>query len=255
MDTLGAAIGPLVAFGMLAMWPGDFRRVFFASAIPAAIAIAVLVLFVHAPRHVASLRSLAQARASLPPAFWRFCIADGAFQLANSSMAFVLLRARDAGIPAASVPLAYAGYNVVYAAAAYPAGQLADRFGRRPLLFAAYGLYAGTYALLAFAHGAPALVAVFALLGIQSALLEVSQRALVSDLAGAEGRATAFGIYYTVAGLALLPASIIAGALWDRFGAEVTFTVDAALALLAALLLLALLPLRGAAQERLDAAR
>ncbi len=253
LDTLGAAIGPLVAFALLAAWPGGFRRIFLVSAIPAALSLVVLALFVRAPRRepMAKVRALHLEFRALPTPVKRFLVADGVFQLANSSIAFVMLRARDGGIAVAAVPLVYLLYNLVYAALSLPAGALSDRIGRRPLLLAAYVLYAGVYALLAWS-GAPLLVmAALALYGVHSALIEVSQRSLLADLVGAERRGTVYGIYHTVVGFALLPASIVAGWLWDRYGARVTFGVDAALALLAAVLFVVLLP---AGHERRDVA-
>jgi MFS family permease len=244
LDTLGAAIGPLVAFALLARWPEDFRRVFLVSAVPAALSLLALALFVRAPRTAAAkqVRALHLEFRALPAPVKRFLVADGVFQLANSSMAFVMLRARDGGIPAAAVPLAYLLYNAVYAALSLPAGTLSDRFGRRPFLLAAYALYAVAYAALAWS-GAPVVVlAALAVYGVHSALIEVSQRSLLADLVDAERRGTVYGLYHTVVGLALLPASILAGWLWDRFGARVTFGVDAVLALVAAALFVVLLP-------------
>lgn len=256
LDTLGAAIGPLVAFALLTAWPGDFRRVFLASAVPAALSLVVLALFVRAPRIEAGrrLRALHHEFRALPAPVKRFLLVDGVFQLANSSVAFVMLRARDGGIPAAAVPLAYLLYNLVYAALSLPAGALSDRIGRRPLLLASYALYAVAYAALAWS-GAPAVVlAALAVYGVHSALAEVSQRSLLADLVDAERRGTVYGLYHTVVGFALLPASILAGWLWDRFGARVTFGVDAALALAAALLFVVLLPARREKEDIADAA-
>jgi len=241
MDTLGAVIGPFAAFAVLAAWPGRFRLVFALSAIPAALSIAVLVLFVRAGRHAAAGARRGEAGALGAP-FRRFLAVQGVFGLASSSLAFVLLRTRDAGFAPQHVPLVYAIYNAVYALLSLPAGMLSDRIGRRRLLFSAYLLFAGVYALLAWRATPAVVVAAMALLGLHSALLEVTQRAMVADLAGEARAGSAFGIYYAVIGLALLPASAVAGALWDRFGARATFGVDAALALLAAALFAVLLP-------------
>lgn len=245
LDTLGAAIGPLVAAALLAASPGDLRRVFLWSALPAMLSLAVLGFFVRAPRHAAAARAPLhhEVRAMGAP-FARFLIADGMFQLANSSNAFLLLRARDAGFSLVQVPLVYVGYNLAYALLSYPVGIVSDRIGRRPLLVAAYVLYALIYAGMAW-RAAPALVlGAFLLLGLHSALLEVSERSMIADFVSMERRATAFGVYHTVVGLALLPASALAGFLWDRYGARATFGLDAALALAAALLFVVLLPAR-----------
>ena len=243
LDTLGAAIGPLAAFVTLTVFPGDYRRVFLLSAVPATLSLAVIVLFVRAPRRapVAS-RALHRELGRLGAPFRRFLATAGVFSLASSSTAFLLLRARDVGFGERTVPLVYLLYNLVYALLAWPVGAASDRIGRRAMLLGAYLVFAGTYALVAWSATRAALVAGFVLLGVHSALLEGSQRSLVADLVPAERRATAYGIYYAVVGLALLPASIAAGAIWNRLGARAALGLDAALALAAAMLFALLLP-------------
>lgn len=167
---------------------------------------------------------------------------DGAFQLGNSSMAFVLLRTRGAGWSAGEVALVYLAYNLLYAALAWPLGGLSDRVGRRPLLLAAYAVYALAYAWLALGATRWGVVAALLLLAVHSALIEGQAKSLVADLVPRDLRATAYGVHATVAGLALLPASVAAGALWDRVGPAAPFVLGAAFAALAAVLLALLLP-------------
>ena len=243
LDTAGAAIGPLLAFLLLASFPGDYRRIFLISAIPAVLSLLVLARWVRPPERTTTPAHAAGGQ-RLASAFKRFLIADGVFQLGNSSVAFVLLRARDAGYSPGVIALIYAGYNVLYAALAYPAGLLTDRIGRRRLLLGAYLLYAAAYGILAGSSTRAAVLGAVAVLGVHSALIEVSQRSLVADLAG-EKRGTAFGVYHTVVGLALLPASWAAGWLWDRMGSSAAFTLGAACALIAAVLFVVLLPWHG----------
>ncbi len=251
LDTLGAAIGPLVAAALLAGSPGDLRRVFLWSALPATLSLAVLGWFVRAPRHQAAQRApLHHQVREMGGPFARFLVADGLFQLANSSNAFLLLRARDAGFSSIQVPLVYVGYNIAYALLSYPVGIVSDRIGRRRLLVAAYALYALIYAGMAWRAERGLVIGAFLLLGLHSALLEVSERSMIADFVGAERRATAFGVYHTVVGLALLPASALAGWLWDRFGARATFGLDAALAIAAAVLFVVLLPARDEQVDR-----
>ena len=250
MDTLGAAIGPLVAFALLAQRPDDFRRVFALAIVPAVLSVLVLLVFVSAPRHTpTTARSFGHEWRALGGPLRRFLLVDAIFQLGNSSMAFVLLRTRDVGFSAGQVTLVYFGYNVIFALLALPLGGLSDRLGRRPLLLGGYLVYAAVYGLLAATRSRLGAVIAFALLGLHSALIEGQQRSLVADLVPSGRRATAFGAYYTVVGLALLPASVAAGLLWERLGARVTFAADAALALAAAAALVTLLPL---AAERSD---
>ena len=251
MDTLGAAIGPLVAFAMLSVYPGQFRKIFLVSAIPAALSVLVLAIFVRAPRREAvKLRSLGLEARALGAPFHRFLLVAGMFSLASSSTAFLFLLARQAGYSDRQVPLLYLGYNLVYALLSWPVGELSDRIGRRSLLLLAYFSFAVLYAGLAWKASHVVVLVGFLVFGIHSALLESSQRTMIADLVPADRRATAYGLYYAVVGLALLPASVIAGQIWDRIGARATFAVDAGLALAAALLFALLLPPHGEYRDR-----
>jgi len=255
MDTLGAAIGPLVGWWLLTRWhalgAGAYRRIFFVSAVPAALAVLVLLVFVKAARHARpAAQTFAQRAGAMSGAFRRFLVVDGVFQLGNSSMAFVLLRTQAAGWNAGQVSLIYLAYNLGYALLSLPFGNLSDRIGRRPLLLAGYAIYAAVYALLALRATHWGVVIAFLLYAVHSALIEGQARSLVADLVAKDVRATAYGVQATVVGLALLPASIAAGALWDRVGPAAPFALGAALALLAALLFLVLLPSRRELEER-----
>ena len=255
MDTTGAAIGPLVGWWLLSHWSSDgaqaYRRVFLVSAIPATLSILVLLFMVDAPRRaVAQARSLLGQARLLGTPFWRFASVDAVFQLGNSSMAFLLLRTQQSGFSAAGVSLVYLAYNLLYASLSLPFGKLSDRIGRRPLLLAAYALYAVSYGIAALAPTRVGVVAAFLVLAVHSALVEGQARSLVTDMVPRDLRGTAFGAYYAVVGAALLPASIIAGLLWQRAGAAATFFFGGALALAAALLLALVLPARRELADR-----
>lgn len=252
MDTLGAALGPLVAFALLSAYPGELRRIFLFATVPAVLSMLVLAVFVRAPRAAPSggRATLLSELGGLGRPVYRFLVVAGVFSLAGSSMAFVLLRAGQAGFSPAQVPLVYMVYNLVYALLAWPLGTLSDRIGRRPLLFAAYLSFGACYALLAWRATPVTVVAAFVGLGVHSALLEGSQRSMLADLVGGGRRGTAYGLYYAVVGAALLPASVVGGLLWDRSGPAATFGVSAALALLAALLFALLLPARDERRDR-----
>jgi len=256
LDTLGAAIGPLVAFAMLRAFPGGFRRIFLLSVAPAALSLVVLAVFVRAKRHGAARAAsplFAEAKAMGGP-FHHFLLVAGLFSLANSSTAFLLMLAADrthgAGFTSAQVVLVYLLYNLVYALLSWPSGELSDRVGRRSILLGAYLLFAALYALLAWRAGAAFVIGGFAVLGLHSAMLEASQRGMLGDLVEPSRRGAAYGLYYTVVGVALLPASVIAGALWDCLGPRAMFAADAAIALLAGLLFAVLLPSRREYSDR-----
>ncbi len=247
MDTLGAAIGPLLGWWLLSHWQRlgseGYRRIFLVSGIPALLSVLVLALIVKAaPAAPRIARSVRHQAGALGPAFRRFLIVDAVFQLGNSSNAFVLLRTQSAGWSAGQVSLVYFAYNVAFALLALPFGRLSDRVGRRPLLWAAYAAYAASYSMLALHATRWGVVAAFLLLALHSALMDGQAKSLIADLVPRDLRATAYGVHATVAGLALLPASIVAGALWEGAGPAVTFLLGAALAAVAALLLAVLLP-------------
>ncbi|HTR96881.1 MAG TPA: MFS transporter [Candidatus Acidoferrales bacterium] len=254
MDTTGAAIGPLLGWWLLHRWHAlgaeGYRRVFLASAIPAALSVLVLLVFVRAPRRAPAAPRPRGAGGALGGALLRFLAVDAIFQLGNSSNAFVLLRTQGAGWNASQVMLIYLLFNVVYALLALPFGHLSDRIGRRPLLLAAYALYAVAYALFGWHATRAGVVAGFLVLAVHSALIDGQARALVSDLVPATVRATAYGVQATVVGVALLPASVLAGMLWERVGPAAPFVLGASLAALAAVLLPILLPARAAAEPR-----
>jgi MFS family permease len=254
MDTTGAMLGPLVAAAVLFLAPGDYRLVFALSAIPAALAVLVLVAFVRDRRPEGGVggggggdpvlphrpgAGPAPPPPPLPRAFWRLLAVVALFSLGNSSDAFALLRAQDAGVPAAAIPLLWFGFNAVYAAVAWTAGGWSDRAGRRRVLLAGLGLYVAAYLAFAAAASAWAAAGAFALYGVYYGLTEGVLRAAVADVVPADRRGTAFGVYYGATGGLALAASLAAGVLWDRVGPGAPFVFGAALAGAAALLLLA----------------
>jgi len=164
------------------------------------------------------------------------------FTLGNSSDAFLLLRAQQAGVPLALLPLLWALHHLVKAATSTWGGALSDRAGRRPTILFGWGLYALTYAGFAIAHAPLAVVGLFVVYGLFHATTEGAERALVADLAGAASRGRAFGLFHAVTGAVLLPASLLTGLLWQRFGAGIALGTGAVLAGLAALGLLLFVP-------------
>ncbi len=241
MDTLGAAIGPLVAFATLALRPENYRAVFWIAAIPGAIAIAVAVFLLRdIARPPAPGLAPRLGFAGLGRPFTIFTLIATVFALGNSSDAFLILRVKNLGLPAPAIPLAYFAFNVIYAALATPAGALSDRVGRRVMLIGGYAIFALVYLGFALAGGPGArlqAVGLFLVYGAYYALTEGVQRALVVDLVPSSMRATALGTFSTATGVALLPASLVAGILWDRVSPAAPFYFGAALATIAVILL------------------
>jgi MFS family permease len=148
------------------------------------------------------------------------------FGLANSSDTLLLLRARSAGLSASDLAFLFAAFNLVYALLAVPVGVLSDRIGRRPLLFVAWAVYIAVYVGFAFADSAPALVGLFLAYGIFYAASDGVIKAWITSLVPVERRGQAFALNAAASGL-LLPASVIAGALWDVSGPRAAFLFGA----------------------------
>ena len=172
-------------------------------------------------------------RTPLPSAFRALLVATVVFGLANSSDTLLLLRARSAGLSAAQLAFAYAAVNLVYALLAVPLGALSDRIGRRRLLIAGWAVYAAVYAGFAAATSAWQLWTLFAAYGVYYASAEGTVKAWVGDLVPVQRRGAAYGLYAAAAGLLVLPASVIAGGLWDAAGPDWAFGVGAVTATVA----------------------
>jgi MFS family permease len=246
MDHAGAMVGPLLASAALLV-TNDLRVVFALAAVPAVLAVTTLVLGVReAPRPLGTAVTAAETQSAGPlePAFLRYLCVLALFTLGNSSDAFLLLRAQETGVALAAIPAVWALHHLVKAGASTWGGSLSDRVGRRSVILAGWGVYALAYAGFAAAASPVAIVGLFAFYGLFHALTEGAERALVADLAGETTRGRAFGLFHAVTGAALLPASLVTGLLWQRFGAPVALGTGAALAALAALGLLVLVPSR-----------
>jgi MFS family permease len=242
MDHAGAALGPVLASAVLLV-TGEPRAAFALAALPAALAVLTLVRGVHEqPRRLGDTPREAAPRAPLEPALARYLAALTLFTLGNSSDAFLLLRAQQAGIPLALVPLLWSLHHVVKAGAGTWGGTLSDRVGRRPTILLGWSLYAIAYAGFATAEAPLAFPVLFMVYGLFHATTEGAERALVADLATPTSRGHAFGLFHAVTGAALLPASLLTGLLWQRFGAGTALGTGALLAALAALGLLVFVP-------------
>ncbi len=235
MDTLGAATGVLLAYYFLTRFSGDYSRVFLYSLIPAFLGVAALFF-------VRETKKLKSSDASKPVLKWSlldrrlkgFLIVTLIFTLGNSSNQFLLLRAKDMGFNDTTVLLLYLAYNIVYMIFAYPAGRLSDRIGRKRLIVTGYLFYGLVYLGFAIVGNASYLWLLFGLYGIYIGLTEGVQKALISDIAPVETRATLIGLHATLEGIGLLPASFIAGLLWDTISASAPFYFGGAMGIIAA---------------------
>ncbi len=238
-DNAGAVLGPLIAFIILASSNVSLRTVFWLASIPGAIAVLVAVVGVREVRHRdASTAKKADLHGHMGGRFWAFLGVVLIFTLGNSTDAFLLLRARQLGVPIALAPVLWALLNGVKSLSNVPGGVLSDRIGRRPTLVAGWLVYAVVYFLFARATHTWHAWALFAGYGIFFGLTEGAELALIADVAPAHRRGSAYGWYYLAIGIGALPASIVFGLLWDRYGSSVAFLTGATLALIAGIALL-----------------
>ena len=242
LDSVGAFLGPLVAVGLMLLWANDFRAVFWVAVIPGVLAVVVLVLGVKEPDHPHAGRGVNPItrenlrRLSRP--YWTVVALGGLFALARFSEAFLLLRAEQGGLSLAWIPLVMVVMNLVYSASAYPVGRLADRMSHTSLL--AMGLLVLLLADLVLAvsdHWTVVMLGV-AIWGLHLGMTQGLLAAMVAHAAPADLRGTAFGAFNLVSGCALLVASVVAGLLWDSFGAAATFLAGAGFCCLTLLCLL-----------------
>ncbi|MFQ5856477.1 MAG: MFS transporter [Anaerolineae bacterium] len=236
MDTAGAVAGPLLAYALLPVFSGNYRPIFALTLIPGLISVALLIFLVRERRVEASPAQRQGLKLSLAPfdrPFRLFLLAVLVFTLGNSSDAFLLLRANATGVPGVQIPLLWLVFNVVNALASTPAGALSDRMGRRGVIISGYGVFALVYLGFAGANTAWQIWLLFAAYGLYYGLTDGVQRAYAADLVPAHLRGTAFGIYHTLTGLALFPASLVAGWLWQTVGVPAPFFYGAAMSGLA----------------------
>ena len=237
MDNAGAVAGPLLAALLLKFVFDDVRSVFLLAAVPGVLAVALLLLRVReAPRRAPAAPGSESAAppGRLPRRFWTVIGIFVLFTLASSTDAFLLLKASSAGIPIWQLPLLWALFNGVKAAAGVPGGALADRIGRLPTILAGWTIYAAAYVGFAFAAGPTQIWGLFAFYALFYALTEGAERALVADLVPADFRGRAFGAFHASIGLASLPASLLFGIWWKVYGPHVAFLIGAGIALVAA---------------------
>ena len=243
-DHAGAVLGPLVALGLLLLFPGQLRLVFALALVPGVVAFVLVLTRVRetdvevqakpAQRAGGGLQSFATP---LSPRLRRFLIVVVLFTLGNASDAFLLLRAQQLGVSLALLPLLWAVLHVSKATWNLAGGALADRAGAGGTIVAGWVVYALVYVGFAFAGAEWHAWMLFIVYGVFYGLTEAPEKALVAGLSPAERRGTAFGAYHMAIGLAALPASLIFGAVWQYAGVTQAFLLSASLALAAALVL------------------
>lgn len=238
MDNSGAIVGPFAAFAMLTLLPGNYRLVFLLAGIPAILAIPVIIFGIKEARKNKYELFTRFHFKDFPVKYYFFLGIVFVFTLGNSTDALLMVKANESGIRVALIPLVYLITNVVSVFAAIPVGTLSDRIGKEKILIAGYLIYSAVYYGFGVTTSTGAMVALFAIYGLYSAATDGIQKAFISDLIDRNKQGTGLGIYNALLGITLLPASLIAGILYDRVNASVPFYFGAATALISVMMML-----------------
>lgn len=252
-DHLGAVVGPVCAF-LLLSWIAqnthdptarEYQQVFLYASVPVVIGLFVIVFFVREEKRELKQTEFAPVKISFKEFdgnFKRLMVVIGLFTLSNSTDAFLLLRAQQAGISPPVLPLLWMALHFSKVCSSIVFGNLSDRVGRRKLIFAGWVVYALVYAGFAFVSSAWQAWALFLIYGTYFGLTEGAEKAMVADMVQEEKRGTAYGLYNLAIGITVFPASLLFGLLWDELGASSAFLISALISIFAAVLLLTVRP-------------
>lgn len=246
LDTIGSLLGPLLAIGLMWSTTNRFSAVFWIAVIPAFLSFGLILVAVREPTRPQSLRRVRMPLhrselGRLDATYWWVVAVAAVFTLARFSEAFLVLRGQSIGLPLMLTPVVLVVMNIAYSASAFPIGILSDRVDRMTLLIIGLLLLMVADIALAFAAGIAGVGIGAALWGLHMGFTQGLLATLIADVAPAELRGTAFGVFHLATGLALLLASVIAGALWDVGGPKGAFVAGAGFA---ALTLVGLFPVR-----------
>jgi len=252
LDTIGAFLGPLLAIGLMWLTGNHFSAVFWIAVIPGFLSFILILVAVREPKRPEGLRRIRMpfSRSELgrlSATYWWVVAVAAVFTLARFSEAFLVLRAQSIGLPLMLVPVVLVVMNIAYAVSAYPVGAMSDRMDRVTILILGLLLLLAADLVLAFLPGVIGLALGVVLWGLHMGFTQGLLAALIADTAPPELRGTAFGMFNLITGLALLIASVTAGALWDVIGPGGTFVAGA---LFAVLTVVGLLPIRGRLDDR-----
>jgi MFS family permease len=237
MDNSGAIVGPLAAFALLFFFPNDYRRIFLLAGIPAILSIFVIIF------------GIKEAKKSKESLFKKFHFKDFSrkyylflaiifiFTLGNSTDALLMVKANEVGVKVAFIPLVYLVTSIVSVLLAIPIGSLSDKIGKERILVIGFLIYAIVYYGFGETTSVRVIVALFALYGLYSAATDGIQKAFVSDIIDKNKQGTGLGIYNALLGVTLLPASVIAGLLYDKINSSIPFYFGATTAVVSAILM------------------
>lgn len=251
LDAVGAMLGPLLAVVLMFLWADHFRTVFWIAVIPAAASVALLAFGLREPDAPLKEKRTNPIRREnlrrLDAAYWWVVAIGAIFTLARFSEAFLVLRVQQSGVAIALVPLAVVAMNLAFSLSAYPFGKLSDRMNHRTLLAVGLGIMIAADLMLAWSNHWSIVLLGIILWGVHLGATQGLLATMVADTAPADLRGTAYGFFNLVSGIAMLFASVIAGLIWDNFGAPATFHTAAGFCVAA----LAILMTRGRVGPRI----
>lgn len=238
MDNSGAIVGPLIAFLLLSIFPLNYSCIFLLATIPAILGVLTIVIFIKEAKAETIKTTNKISLKQLPKKFYFFLIIIFVFTLGNSADALLLVKTSETGIDKAYIPFMYMIFNAVSVLLAIPIGKLSDRIGREKLIILGFLVYAIVYYFFGRFNSINIFIFLFMLYGFYSALTDGSQKAMISDIVSKDLTGTGFGIYHAVLGITLLPASLIAGLLYDKVNSNAPFYFGSAMALIATILMI-----------------
>jgi MFS family permease len=242
MDNSGAIIGPLIAAAVLYFLPKDnpllqYKTIFWIATIPAVLGVLILIFMVRDSKVQIATSTTKVSLKQLPRNFYLFLVIIAIFTLGNSTDSLLIVRTSETGISASWVPFIYMLFNTVSVFFAIPIGKLSDRIGRGRLITVGFFIYSMVYFMFGAFNNVGIFVGMFVMYGLYSALTDTCQKSLVSDLIPKEMKGTGFGLYHAVLGVMLLPASLIAGYLYDKVSPSWAFYFGSILSAIAMILM------------------
>jgi len=237
MDNSGAIVGPLIAFALLFLFHNNYRNIFLLAGIPSILGIFVILFGIkEAKKSEENLFKTFHFK-DFPRRYYLLLAIVFIFTLGNSTDALLMVKANEVGVKVVFIPLVYLVTSIVSVLFSIPIGSLSDKIGREKILIAGYLLYATVYFGFGAASNVITIVALFALYGLYSAATDGIQKAFISDMIDKNKKGTGLGIYNALLGITLLPASVIAGLLYDKVNSSIPFYFGTATAAISAILL------------------
>jgi MFS family permease len=250
MDNSGAIVGPLAAFVLLLSFPANYRLIFLFAGIPAILSVFVIIFGIKEARKSKQELIARFHFKDFPARYYFFLVIVFVFTLGNSTDALLMVKANDVGVKVAFIPLVYLITSIIAVITSIPVGSLSDRIGKEKILVAGYIIYSIVYYGFGVTTSTGVIISLFALYGLYSAATDSIQKAFISDLIDKNKKGTGLGIYNALLGITLLPASLIAGLLYDKVNSHVPFYFGAGTAITSALLMVVFIVINNNKEKR-----